>query len=79
MMATIGISVSGIAVPTAASTLPVAPSPSPSRCPAHSIAFVNSSAPARITAKLASRRTTSIRRSRRTVRYAKKKAIPRIA
>ena len=41
MIATIGISVSGIAVPTAASTLPVAPSPMPSRCPAHSIAFVN--------------------------------------
>ena len=36
MIATIGISVSGIAVPTAASMLPVAPSPSPSRCPAHS-------------------------------------------
>ena len=60
MIATIGIRVSGIAVPTAASTLPVAPSPSPSRWPAHSIAFVNSSAPARITAKLASRKTTSI-------------------
>ena len=42
MIATIGISVSGIAVPTAASRLPVAPSPSPSRWPAHSIALVKS-------------------------------------
>jgi hypothetical protein len=54
-IATIGIRVSGIAVPTAASRLPVAPSPRPSRCPAHSTAFVNTSAPARITAKLAAR------------------------
>ena len=50
MIATIGISVSGIAVPTAASMLPVAPSPSPSLLPDHSTALVNSSAPARITA-----------------------------
>src|SRR5215211_3002727 len=62
-IATIGISVSGIAVPTAAKRLPVAPSPSPSRCPDHSIAFVNRSAPERITAKLASSQTTSISRS----------------
>jgi hypothetical protein len=58
-MAMIGISVSGIAVPTAARMLPVAPSPSPSRLPAHSTALVNSSAPARITAKLAASQSTS--------------------
>ena len=52
MIATIGISVSGIAVPTAASRLPIAPSPSSSRWPSHSTALVNSSAPARMTAKL---------------------------
>jgi hypothetical protein len=40
--------------------------------PAHSTAFVNTSAPARITAKLVTRRTTSID-------YATKKAIARIA
>ena len=45
MIATIGISVSGIAVPTAASMLPVAPSPISSLLPAHSTALVNSSAP----------------------------------
>ena len=33
--ATIAISVSGVAVPTAARMLPTAPSPSPSRCPSH--------------------------------------------
>ena len=55
--ATIGIRVSGIAVPTAASRLPTAPSPIASRWPAHSTALVKSWAPARITAKLASRRT----------------------
>src|SRR5687768_12147019 len=59
MIATIGISVSGIAVPTAARRLPVAPSPILSRCPAHSTALVNSIAPARITAKLAASRTYS--------------------
>ena len=42
MMAMIGISVSGIAVPTAASRLPTAPSPMSSLWPAHSTAFVNS-------------------------------------
>ena len=57
MIATIGISVSGIAVPTAARMLPVAPSPISSRCPAHSTALVNSSAPARMTAKLTASRT----------------------
>ena len=51
-IATIGIRVSGIAVPTAARRLPVAPSPSPSLCPTHSTALVKTSAPARITAKL---------------------------
>ena len=59
IMATIGISVSGIAVPTAASRLPTDPSPSSSLCPAHSTAFVNTSAPTRITAKLSSRRRTA--------------------
>jgi hypothetical protein len=58
--ATIAISVSGIAVPTAANRLPTAPSPRPSRCPSHSTALVKSNAPAKITAKLTSRRTTSI-------------------
>ena len=58
--ATIAISVSGIAVPTAASMLPTAPSPSSSRWPIHSTALVKSSAPARMTAKLTSRRTASI-------------------
>ncbi len=55
--ATIGISVSGIAVPTAASRLPTAPCPNASRWPAHSTALVNSNAPARMIAKLANRRT----------------------
>ena len=50
--ATIAISVSGIAVPTAASRLPTAPSPSSSPWPIHSTAFVKSSAPARMTVKL---------------------------
>ena len=61
-MATIGIRVSGIAVPTAASTLPVAPSPTPSLLPVHSIALVNSNAPARITANAAASSTYSIDR-----------------
>ena len=58
--ATIAISVSGIAVPTAARMLPTAPTPTSSLCPIHSTALVNSSAPARTTAKLTSRRTASI-------------------
>ena len=58
--ATIAISVSGIAVPTAASTLPTAPSPSPSRWPIHSTALVKSSAPARMTAKLSASSATLI-------------------
>src|SRR5581483_488471 len=45
----IGRIVSGSAVPTAASTLPTAPSDRPKPSPIHSTPFVNSSAPARIT------------------------------
>ena len=56
MIATIGIRVSGIAVPTAARMLPVAPSPTSRRWPSHSTAFVNTSAPARMIAKLMTRR-----------------------
>ena len=48
-IATSGIIVSGSAVPTAARTEPTAPSASPSRWPNHSTAFVNSSAPTRMT------------------------------
>src|SRR5687767_4546630 len=58
-IATSGMRLSGIAVPTAASRLPTAPSPSDSLCPIHSTALVNVSAPTRITAKLAARRRTS--------------------
>src|SRR5687768_2129776 len=58
-IATSGMRLSGIAVPTAASRLPTAPSPRDSLCPIHSTAFVNVSAPTRITAKLAARRRTS--------------------
>ena len=47
-IATIGIIVSGSAVPTAASTDPTAPSARPSFRPNHSMPFVNSSAPARM-------------------------------
>ena len=54
-MAMIGISVSGRAVPTAASTLPTAPSPSSKRRPNHSMPLVNSSAETRMMAR-ASRR-----------------------
>src|SRR5688572_22607914 len=49
MIAMIGIIVSGSAVPTAARTLPTIPSPKPSFLPNHSIPFVKSSAPARMT------------------------------
>src|SRR5688572_16033413 len=49
MIAMIGIIVSGIAVPTAARTLPTMPSPRPIFWPSHSMPFVNSSAPARMT------------------------------
>src|SRR6266536_1769842 len=48
-MATSGRSVSGRAVPTAASTLPTAPSDSPRFAPIHSTPLVNSSAENRIT------------------------------
>src|SRR5215210_4657792 len=48
-IAMIGIIVSGKAVPTAASTDPTAPSASSSLRPNHSMPFVNSSAPNRIT------------------------------
>ena len=48
-MAMSGNSVSGSAVPTAASTDPTAPSDRPKPSPIHSMPFVNSSAPARIT------------------------------
>ncbi|OOO01266.1 MAG: hypothetical protein USCGTAYLOR_02535 [Chromatiales bacterium USCg_Taylor] len=61
MIAMIGIIVSGSAVPTAARTLPTMPWPSPSLRPNHSIAFVNSSAPSRITPNETSRRRTSPR------------------
>ena len=53
--ATIAISVSGVAVPTAARTLPTAPSPRLSLWPIHSIALVNSNAPERTIAKLTMR------------------------
>src|SRR5581483_11254885 len=55
--ATAGISVSGRAVPTAASRLPTAASDRRIRSPAHSTPLVNISEPARITTKLASRIT----------------------
>jgi hypothetical protein len=57
MMAMTGISDSGIAVATAASTLPTAPWPRPRRRPAHSTALVNTAAPTTITAKLATSST----------------------
>ena len=47
----IGIIVSGRAVPTAARTEPTAPSASSSFRPNHSMPFVNSSAPTRMTTK----------------------------
>src|SRR6185437_2245566 len=50
--ATTGISDSGSAVATAASTLPTAPWPRPRRTPTHSIALVNTNEPATMTAKL---------------------------
>ena len=54
-----GISVSGIAVATAARTLPTAPSARFSRWPNHSMLFVNSSAATRMTASDPMRRTMS--------------------
>src|SRR5512138_2217689 len=59
MIATIGIIVSGSAVPTAARTEPTAPSASPSFRPNHSMPFVNSSAPARMTTKAMARTARS--------------------
>src|SRR5918999_2597367 len=58
-MAITGIRVSGMAVATAASTLPTAPSARFSLCPNHSIPLVNSSAASRMMPSDASRRTTS--------------------
>ena len=58
-IAMIGIMVSGSAVPTAASTEPTAPSASWSLCPNHSMPFVNSSAPIRITTNAMRSRTPS--------------------
>ena len=54
-----GIRVSGIAVATAARTLPTAPSARFSRWPNHSMPFVNSSAAIRMIASDATRRTMS--------------------
>ena len=59
-IAMIGISVSGSAVPTAASTDPTAPSASSSLRPNHSIPFVNSSAPIRMMTNAAMRIRTSM-------------------
>ena len=59
-IAMIGIIVSGSAVPTAASTDPTAPSASSSFRPNHSIPFVNSSAPSRMTTKATASRRRSI-------------------
>src|SRR5688500_16469842 len=59
MSATIGIADSGSAVETPASRVPTAPTPSPSRLPAHSTAFVKSSAPARTAAKPTISKTTA--------------------
>jgi len=50
-IATTGTTVSGMAVPIAASTLPVAPAPRPRRRPSHSTPLVNTSAPRRMAAK----------------------------
>ena len=63
MIAMIGIIVSGIAVATAARTLPTIPSLRPIFWPSHSIPFVKSSAPARMTTN----ETASSTRSRRSV------------
>src|SRR5580765_3251875 len=58
-IAMIGIIVSGRAVPTAARTDPTAPSASSSLRPNHSMPFVNSSAPSRMTRNAAARTRTS--------------------
>src|SRR6476659_8808039 len=59
-IAMIGSSVSGSAVPTAASTEPTAPSERPKPSPTHSTPFVNSSAPAKITSREVTSRAQSI-------------------
>ena len=59
-IATIGIIVSGSAVPTAARTDPTAPSLRPSFRPNHSMPFVNSSAPVTMTTNEMSRMSRSI-------------------
>src|SRR2546430_467215 len=58
--ATIGSSVSGNAVPTAARTDPTTPSERPNASPIHSTPFVNSSAPPRITRSERERTTQSM-------------------
>ena len=58
-MAITGISVSGMAVATAANTLPTAPSARFSLWPNHSIPLVKSSAPIRMSASDPTSRTTS--------------------
>src|SRR5262245_45965491 len=62
-LAMIGIIVSGSAVPTAASTDPTAPSASWSFRPNHSMPFVKSSAPIRMTTNAATRISRSMGRS----------------
>ena len=59
-IATSGSNVSGRAVPTAASTDPTAPSDNPKPSPIHSMPFVNSSAPARMTISDAARSAQTI-------------------
>jgi len=63
-IATMGMSVSGVAVPSAARMLPVAPSLMRSLMPSHSIPFVKTSAPARIRTKAPtiSARSSGLRR-----------------
>ncbi len=61
-IAMIGRSVSGSAVPTAASTEPTAPSERPNPSPTHSTPLVNSSAPAKITNSESTNKAQSIGR-----------------
>ncbi|MGD0056997.1 MAG: hypothetical protein ABSB83_03970 [Methanomassiliicoccales archaeon] len=58
--------VSGIAVPTAGSTLPTQPQEKSYRLPSHSTPFVKNSLPARITAKLSANCMRSILRNDHT-------------
>jgi hypothetical protein len=62
--ATIGITDSGSAVPTAASVAPTAPSPRFIRCPSHSTALVKPIAPPMISTKAASSSSAVVMRSR---------------